>query len=104
MSAGHEALEMYPRMPANHLAKLLDGLLREAAGSFERQRLRAETELKNYFGVASFERIQIGLVDVRGIDIALFRTGSRATNERRGHVFLAYNCQIDIGGNMRGGG
>jgi len=72
--AGEKGLELYPRMAADHLTQLLDGLLGQAAGGFKWKGLCPQAELKNNPGVARLQGVQIGLIDVGSVNIALPRT------------------------------
>src|SRR5579863_7632093 len=97
MTARNKALEANLRMAADHLGQLFDGLLREAACGFKRQRFCAEAELKNQLGIAGLKSIQISLIDVRSVNVTFFRAGLVAPLERRRHVGIAHDGKVYVG-------
>ena len=90
-----EDLEPQPRMAADHLRKLVDRPLLKDARRFVGHRLRGQAELKDDLLGVFLQGRQIGLVDVRGIDVALGRAGLSAAADGGLHLGVADQAVVD---------
>src|SRR5215472_4245689 len=90
-------------MAADHLGDLTNCPLPQPAARLERQRLRAEAELKNDELSVLFQLRQKRFINVGGIDIALRWSRLVATAQCLLHFRISDSTEVDVGRHVRGG-